>query len=49
MLTGPATDNQVGIDIATTRMEVPAFNAITDGTGLGDEVARIIGFGEASS
>jgi hypothetical protein len=43
VVTGPATDNQVGVDLAASRMNVPAFNAITSGGALGDEVARAIG------
>jgi len=37
-VTGPATDNQVGVEIITTQLGAPAFNAITDGAALGDRV-----------
>ena len=35
-VTGPATDNAVGVDIIRDQMGVPAFNALTDGIGLGE-------------
>ena len=38
VVTGPATDNAVGVRIIQERMGVPAFNAITDGAALGDRV-----------
>ncbi|HEY4213185.1 MAG TPA: hypothetical protein VGM84_17025 [Steroidobacteraceae bacterium] len=43
VVTGPSTDNQVGVDIITTQMGVPAFNAITAGAALGDRVIEAIG------
>jgi hypothetical protein len=43
VVTGPATDNQVGRDIIRDRLGVPAINAITDSAELGDEVARSVG------
>jgi len=43
VVTGPATDNLVGTELITDRLGLPAHNAITDGTGLGDEVAGILG------
>ena len=36
MVTGPATDNAVGVNIIRDQFNVPAFNAITDGAKLGD-------------
>jgi len=42
-VTGPATDNAVGVDIIRDQMGVPAFNALTDGIGLGDRVIDAIG------
>jgi hypothetical protein len=42
-VTGPATDNAVGVDIIRDQMGVPAFNALTDGIGLGDRVIEAIG------
>jgi hypothetical protein len=35
-VTGPATDNTVGVDIIREQMGVPAFNAMTSGAELGD-------------
>jgi hypothetical protein len=43
VVTGPATDNEVGRDIIRGRLGLPAINAVTDGGELGDEVARSIG------
>jgi hypothetical protein len=43
VVTGPSTDNQVGVEIIKTQMGVPAFNAITDGAALGDQVIESIG------
>ena len=42
-VTGPATDNQVGIDIITQRMQVPAFNALTHGVELADHLQGVLG------
>lgn len=36
LVTGPATDNQVGIDIIEQRTGVRAINALTNGADLGD-------------
>ncbi|HEY6481931.1 MAG TPA: hypothetical protein VIY54_00215 [Steroidobacteraceae bacterium] len=43
MVTGPSTDNQVGIEIITQQLGVPACNAITDGASLADRVIEAIG------
>src|SRR5499425_943925 len=43
VVTGPATDNQVGIDIIKTQMGVPAFNALSNGAALGDRVIEALG------
>jgi hypothetical protein len=43
VVTGPSTDNQVGVEIITTQMGVPAFNALSAGAGLGDRVMEAIG------
>jgi hypothetical protein len=43
VVTGPATDNQVGIDIITQRMNVPAFNALTHGVDLADHLQQVLG------
>jgi hypothetical protein len=36
VVTGPATDNQVGVDIIRDRLGVPAINALANGVALGD-------------
>jgi hypothetical protein len=43
VVTGPSTDNQVGVDIITKQMGVSAFNAMTHGAALGDRVIEAIG------
>ncbi len=43
VVTGPATDNQVGVDLITQQLGVPAFNAISDGAALGDRVMAAVG------
>jgi hypothetical protein len=43
VVTGPSTDNQVGVEIITTQMGVPAFNAMSAGAALGDRVMEAIG------
>ena len=43
VVTGPATDNQVGIDLITEQLKVPAFNAISNGASLGDHVMQTVG------
>lgn len=45
-VTGPATDNAVGVDIIQEQMNVKAFNALTNGAALGDWVIESIGLGE---
>jgi len=42
-VTGPATDNQVGIDIIAQRSRVPAINAMSDGAELGDLLQDLVG------
>jgi len=44
-VTGPATDNQVGIDIILERSRVPAVNAMSAGAALGDLLQEAIGLG----
>jgi hypothetical protein len=44
-VTGPATDNAVGVDIIREQMKVAAFNALSDGAALGDCVIDAIGLG----
>ena len=43
VVTGPATDNDVGIDQIGERLSLPAINALTNGVALGDHVARLLG------
>jgi hypothetical protein len=43
VVTGPATDNQVGVDIIGQQMGVAAANAITSGAELGDRVIAAAG------
>jgi hypothetical protein len=45
VITGPATDNEVGIDIIKARSNVPAFNALSAGADLGDLLQTKIGLG----
>jgi hypothetical protein len=42
LVTGPATDNDVGCNIIQKRLNIPAINAITNAVELGDEVASIL-------
>jgi hypothetical protein len=44
-VTGPSTDNLVGIEIIGQQMGLSAYNALTDGAGLGDRVIEAIGLG----
>ena len=43
LVTGPATDNEVGRNIISERLGVPGINAITHAAELGDAVAACIG------
>jgi hypothetical protein len=43
VVTGPSTDNQVGVDVITEQLGVSAFNAMTNGAALGDRVIEAIG------
>ena len=42
VVTGPATDNAVGVDQITGRLSLAAINALTNGVALGDFVADIL-------
>ncbi len=42
-VTGPSTDNQVGVDIIQAQTGVPAFNALTAGAALGDHLIDLLG------
>ncbi len=48
LVTGPATDNTVGIDQIRERLNLPAINALTSGVALGDHVAAELGWGEVA-
>lgn len=43
VVTGPATDNQVGIEIIREQMNVEAFNAISNPADLGDHIIGALG------
>lgn len=42
IVTGPATDNAVGIDQIAERLNLPAINALTAGAALGDKIAKLL-------
>ncbi len=42
VVTGPATDNDVGIQQIKERLSLPAFNALSNGVALGDKVAGLL-------
>ena len=42
MVTGPATDNAVGIDQIAERLSLPGINALSNGVALGDAVASVL-------
>ena len=46
-VTGPATDNAVGVDIIEQQMAVRAFNALTSGASLGDHIIDSLGIATA--
>lgn len=39
LVTGPATDNAVGIDQIAERLDLPGINALSNGVALGDAIA----------
>ena len=43
VVTGPSTDNSVGVDIIKTQLGVAAFNAMSAGAALGDWVMDAVG------
>src|SRR5690606_13751629 len=43
VVTGPATDNSVGVDIIQEQMSVKACNAMTHGAELGDHLIESLG------
>jgi hypothetical protein len=48
VVTGPATDNQVGVQIIREQMNVEAFNAISNPADLGDHIIDKLGLGNAA-
>jgi hypothetical protein len=49
VVTGPATDNAVGIGQIGERLSLPAINALSSGVALGDLVADMLDVPEASA
>jgi len=49
VVTGPATDNQVGVQIIEKQLGVAGFNAISNAAGLGDHVIAAVGLSGAST
>jgi hypothetical protein len=49
VISGPATDNQVGIDIIRDRANVAALNAMTHAAELGDLLQSAIGLGSRAA
>jgi len=47
-VTGPATDNEVGVEIIAAHMGVPAVNALSSGAALGDRVIEALGLKAAA-
>jgi hypothetical protein len=48
LVTGPATDNAVGVSQIAERLSLPAINALSDGVALGDHIADALA-GETSA
>ena len=48
VITGPATDNAVGISQIGDRLSLPAINALSNGVALGDHIADTLGNEESS-
>jgi len=46
-VTGPATDNEVGVAIIRDQLKVPAFNALAAGAALGDSIIESVGLTQA--
>ncbi len=49
VVTGPATDNAVGVDQIKTRMGLPGINALSNAAALGDAVAGVLPKPEAAA
>jgi len=43
VVTGPATDNDVGVQQIAERTSLPAINALSNGVALGDKIAALLG------
>ncbi len=43
VVTGPATDNAVGVEQIAERMSLQGINALSNGVGLGDLIAKLLG------
>ena len=43
VVTGPATDNDVGVQQIDERLGLPAINALSNGVALGDKIAALLG------
>ncbi len=48
-VTGPATDNLVGVEIIREQMNVEAFNAISNPADLGDYLIAKLGIGDVGA
>ena len=48
VVSGPATDNAVGVDQISERTSLPAINALSNGVALGDLVANVLDGREAA-
>jgi hypothetical protein len=46
-VTGPSTDNAVGVQIIQEQLKVPAFNALSAGAALGDSIINSVGLTQA--
>jgi hypothetical protein len=42
VVTGPATDNDVGVQQIAERVSLPAINALSSGVALGDKIAELL-------
>ena len=42
VVTGPATDNAVGVEQIESRLELKAINALSNSVGLGDHIAELL-------
>lgn len=42
LVTGPATDNAVGVNQIRERLDLPGINALSNGVALGDAIADAV-------